>query len=302
MSFKLEPEEPFTDAFRKAALSQLQHAIATLENRPDGAHAAVHAFRKNLKRVRTLYRLIARIEPEFRERENDRLRDAAKALSAIRDAAALIDTAQYLKDNARSAEEAEALERIIVILKGRRDWMAEAETGLEHKLLVTADILREAISAVHEISFDDSPRKTARMLAKSWRRTSRRAQAAIEACHGEASAEAFHDLRKRLQDYRQYHALLRDVWPSAMKAKRVQAKQLSDLLGHVHDLDVLTALVEAEPQLFTRNDDLARLLDAIIARQLATRREALAQAEDIFADDPDEESQRIELLWLAVGR
>jgi CHAD domain-containing protein len=301
MSFKLEPAETFTATVRNAALSQLQHAIATLENRPDGAHAAVHAFRKNLKRVRTLYRLVAKAVPEFREEENARLREAARAFSAIRDAAALIDTAQYLKDNARGPEETEALERIIVILKGRRDWLAEAETGLERKLLATADILRQASAAVHQMSLDDGPRKTARLLAKSWRKTARKAKAAIEACHGEASAEAFHDLRKRVQDYRQYHALLRDVWPSAMKAKRVQAKQLADLLGHVHDLDVLTALVESEPQLFTRNDDLARLLDAIIARQLETRREALAQAEVIFADDPDEEAQRIELLWLALG-
>ncbi len=109
MSFKLEPEAAFTAAFRKAAASQLQYAMATLENRPEGAHAAVHAFRKNLKRVRTLYRLVAKAAPEFRAQENARLRDASRALSAIRDAAALIDTAQYLKDNARSTEEAEAL-------------------------------------------------------------------------------------------------------------------------------------------------------------------------------------------------
>jgi CHAD domain-containing protein len=301
MSFRIEPSETFTVAFRKAAMSQLQHAITTLENRPEGSHEAVHAFRKNLKRVRTLYRLVGRAAPDFRKRENARLRDAARELSAIRDATALIGTAQYLRDNARGKEEAEALERIIATLKTRRDWLAEAESGLERKLRQTADTLREAIAALDHVSFDDGHHKVARMLAKSWRKTLRRAQAAIAVCHGEASMEAFHELRKRTQDYRQYQALLRDVWPSAMKAKRTAGKQLVDLLGHVHDLDVLSALVEAEPQLFSRNDDLAHLLDAIIARQQETRRQALAQAETVFADDPEGESERIELLWVVVG-
>jgi hypothetical protein len=86
-----------------------------------------------------------------------------------------------------------------------------------------------------------------------------------------------------------------------MKAKRDEAKELVDLLGHIHDLDVLSGLVEAEPQLFTRTDDLARLLDAIIARQQDIRGEALVRAQAVFADDAEEESQRIELLWLAVA-
>jgi CHAD domain-containing protein len=300
MAFRIEPGKDFTAEFRKAATEQLREAIATLEERPEGADEAVHAFRKNLKRVRTLYRLVAKAAPDFQKNENARLRDAAGALSMIRDAAALVGTVQYLKENARSEDEAEALERIVAILEARRNWLAEAEIGLERKLAETADVMRAAISALDEVSFDGKRRKVAGMLAKSWRRTCRRAQATLAACHDEASAEVFHELRKRTQDYRQYQALLRDIWPSAMKAKRMEAKELVDILGHVHDLDVLSALVEAEPQLFTRNDDLARLLDAIIARQQATRHEALARAESIFADDPDEESQRVELLWLAV--
>ncbi len=72
-------------------------------------------------------------------------------------------------------------------------------------------------------------------------------------------------------------------------------------LGHVHDLAVLGELVEAEPQLFTRNDDLSRLLDSIIYRQQEDRREALVMAEEVFPDDPDEEAKRIELLWRAAS-
>jgi CHAD domain-containing protein len=301
MAYRIRPDADFTEAFRNAATRQLEHAITVLGERPDGAHEAIHSFRKNLKRLRSLYRLVAREVPDFQAQENARLRDAARSLSAIRDATALIGTAQYLQHAARGNEESEALGRIVTILEGRRAWMAEAESGLEQRLAETSDVLKKAIAALDAVSFDRGHRKNARMLAKSWRRTARKAQTALAACHGEASADDFHDLRKRTYDYRLYHALLRDVWPGAMKAKREAAKELVEDLGHIHDLTVLSELVEAEPQLFTRNDDLAHLLDIIIFRQQEDRRQALIKAEAVFADDADEEAQRIELLWLMAG-
>ncbi|MGO8116800.1 CHAD domain-containing protein [Rhizobium leguminosarum] len=301
MAYRIRPDADFTEAFRNAAARQLEHAITVLGERPDGAHEAIHSFRKNLKRLRSLYRLVARDVPDFQAQENARLRDAARSLSAIRDAAALIGTAQYLQHAARGSEESEALGRIVTILEGRRDWMAQAESGLEQRLTETSDVLKQAIAALDAVSFDGGHRKNARMLAKSWRRTARKAKSALAACHGEASADDFHDLRKRTYDYRLYHALLRDVWPGAMKAKRDAAKELVEDLGHIHDLTVLSELVEAEPQLFTRNDDLAHLLDIIIFRQQEDRRQALVKAEAVFADDADEEAQRIELLWVMAG-
>ncbi|MBY5522232.1 CHAD domain-containing protein [Rhizobium leguminosarum] len=301
MAYRIRPDADFTKAFRSVATEQLERAVTFLEERPDGAHEAIHSFRKNLKRLRSLYRLVARAVPDFQAQENARLRDTARSLSAIRDAAALIGTAEYLQHAARGKEESEALGRIVTILEGRRDWMAQAESGLEQRLAETSDILKEAIAALDAVSFDGGHRKNARMLAKSWRRTARKAKTALAACHGEASADDFHDLRKRTYDYRLYHALLRDVWPGAMKAKRDAAKELVEDLGHIHDLTVLSALVEAEPQLFTRNDDLAHLLDIIIFRQQEDRRQALVKAEAVFADDADEEAERIELLWVMAG-
>ena len=299
MGYRIRPEADFTEEFRSVATKQLVHAMTVLEERPDGVDEAIHSFRKNLKRLRSLYRLVAREVPDFQKRENARLRDAARSLSAIRDAAALIGTVEYLQHNARSADENEALGRIVTILEGRRDWMAKAERGLEQRLAEVAGTLKEATASLDTITFDDSHRKNARMLAKSWRRTSLKAKAALKACHDEATAEDFHDLRKRTYDYRLYHTLLRDIWPGAMKAKNDAAKTLVEDLGHIHDLVVLSELVEAEPQLFTRNDDLTHLLDAIIFRQQQDRREALLKAEIVFSDHPDEEAQRIELLWTA---
>ncbi|MBB3317313.1 CHAD domain-containing protein [Rhizobium sp. BK181] len=299
MPFRIRPDHSFTAEFRKAAGGQLSHAIRALEERPEGKHEAVHAFRKKLKRVRSLYRLVASEVPAFRESENVRLRDLAMSLSAIRDATALIETVGYLKTTARNTAEAKALGRIVAALENRRDHMAEAEADIDQKLAEAPGVLRDAIAAVEEVHFNGGPRRNARLVAKGWRDTTSKARKAIEHCHAEASAETFHTLRKRAQDCRAYQRLLRPLWPAAMKAKYEVTTGLIDLLGHIHDLDVLCALVEAEPQHFPNADDLARLLDAIIFRQQEDRRAALERAEDVFGDDPQEEADRIELLWRA---
>jgi len=301
MPFRIRPDADFTKSFREAAAGQLQAALDIIEQRPEGTHQAIHAFRKNLKKVRSLYRLVAADARKFQKQENARLRETARSLSAIRDAEALIETVRYLKSEAQDPEEASALDRIAAILETRRNWMTEAEAGIEAKLRETSEALRHAIDALDDISFPASRTKAAKLVAKGWKRTAAKAHEALDACHGEASDEAFHELRKRTQDYRAHHRLLSPLWPSAMKAKRAAAKELVDRLGHVHDLAVLSELVEAEPQLFTRSDDLARLLDAIIRRQQEDRRLALAQAGEIFADDPDEEAKRIALLWDAAA-
>ncbi len=83
MPFRIRPDADFTEDFRDAAGSELRRAIATLEQQPDGAHEAIHDFRKNLKKVRSLYRLVAREVPDFQKQENARLRDTAQV--AFRD-------------------------------------------------------------------------------------------------------------------------------------------------------------------------------------------------------------------------
>ncbi|CCM77356.1 CHAD domain-containing protein [Rhizobium mesoamericanum] len=299
MPFQIRPDRSFTEEFRKAIGEQLWLAIHTLEEMPEGKHEAIHDFRKNLKRVRSLYRLVAEEIPEIQEQENARLREIAQSLSTIRDAAALIETAAHLKAKARNGDEKRALGRIIEVLKVRRDHMAAAEATIDRKLTEAPDCLKEAAAAVEDVHFNGGPRRHARLVAKGWRRTALKAREAIVQCRNGQSAEAFHTLRKRAQDYRAYHVALRPLWPAAMDAKYEVTSSLVDLLGRIHDLDVLCELVEAEPRHFTNADDLAHLLDAIIFHQQKGRQAALERAEEVFADDPQEEADRIELLWHA---
>ncbi|MEK1926595.1 MAG: CHAD domain-containing protein, partial [Rhizobium giardinii] len=83
----------------------------------------------------------------------------------------------------------------------------------------------------------------------------------------------------------------------AMHAKRVEATEIVDLLGHHNDLALLTSLVNEQPDLFGKSEDLVHLLSAVITRQEALRKSAVAAAGSVFRDDPVDESRKIRLLW-----
>src|SRR3546814_5850913 len=124
MAFRLRPDRPFTAEFISAVRNQLRQAIDALEEQPEGSHEAIHDARKKFKRVRALYRLIQPDAKQFRHRENERIRTMAKTLSAVRDAAALIETVDYLASEAGSPEELAAPATASAALIERRDRIA----------------------------------------------------------------------------------------------------------------------------------------------------------------------------------
>jgi CHAD domain-containing protein len=301
MPFSIRPDRSFKTQFYKVARRQLRHAIDILDTRPQGTDHAIHEARKRLKRVRSLYRLVSRQVPKFSTRENARLRGIARSLSTLRDAAALVETATYLHDHARDSDEAEALSRIVTALSARRDKIAAAQRDPEKVVADTIAALKRAVSALDDVRLKGNHRRQGRMLAQGWNDTVRKARKALAACEGQVSAEAFHTLRKRTQDYRAYHKLLNPLWPAAMSAKYVEASGLIELLGRVNDLELLCDLVETEHQHFENADDLAHLLYTIIFHQQQDRHAALERAEHIFGADAEDEAIRIEVLWIAFG-
>jgi len=297
MSYHIHPCENFTREFRAVGTEQLELAIAALTERPNGLLEAIHDARKCFKRLRSLYRLVAADAPAFRQAENTRIRNMAKTLSTFRDATALVEVSQYLLRHAESNEERAALKRIDKMLAARRDKLAADEKPLEESVATAIATCGQALEALSHVTFEDGGDRSAKHLAKGWRRMLKRAAAARDACKETTDAHLFHELRKRCQDYRYDLDLLQPLWPSAMHAKRVEATEVVDLLGHHNDLALLSSLVSEQPELFGRSEDLAHLLSAVIVQQGALRQATLVAAESVFRDDPMDESRKIRLLW-----
>ena len=301
MPYRIRPDRPLLAEVQTVARRELVKAIETLDARPEGLHEAIHAARKVFKRLRNLYRLVARGDKDFRRRENARLRKAGRSLSSIRDATALIETVEHLSVHALTDDEAETLAAAREVLALRRDDIAERERDLEAKVADVVAECRAAAAALDALSLPSKAGHAARLVARGWRKGLDEAHEALETCKGESHGEAFHDLRKASQAYWMNLSLLRDLWPSAFDAKRQDAKRLVDLLGHEHDLTVLTTLLDHEPETFGDGEGQSFLLAIIIRRQMDLRREALALAERVFADPAKSEAGIIETLWMRAA-
>lgn len=302
MPFRIDPNKPFDDEIRRAGLELIEEAITSLRDQPAGRHEAVHDARKRFKRLRALYRLIARAAPDFSKEENARFRDIARSLAFAREATALVETVEYLETFAASTTQGKALRSIATVLRKRRDHAIEHEAGLDEAIAAAIAGCEEARKKLKAVSLPDELKDVTRLVKTGWTKQRKRARKALADCHEQADVEHFHELRKAGQAYWMHLGLLRRLWPSAMRAKRADTKRLVDILGHEHDLSVLAAFADREPERFGNGERLALLLDAIIQRQQALRGDGLELANEVFSESARTESRIVGLLWRRAAK
>ncbi|AYM13806.1 CHAD domain-containing protein [Agrobacterium tumefaciens] len=302
MPFRIDPNKPFDDEIRRAGLELIEEAITSLRDQPSGRHEAVHDARKRFKRLRALYRLVARAAPDFSKEENARFRDIARSLAFAREATALVETVEYLETFAASTTQGKALRSIATVLRKRRDHTIEHEAGLDEAIAAAIAGCEEARKKLKAVSLPDELKDVTRLVKNGWAKQRKRARKALADCHEQADVEHFHELRKAGQAYWMHLGLLRRLWPSAMRAKRADTKRLVDILGHEHDLSVLAAFADREPERFGNGERLALLLDAIIQRQQALRGDGLELANEVFSESARTESRIVGLLWRRAAK
>jgi hypothetical protein len=154
--------------------------------------------------------------------------------------------------------------------------------------------LGKANHAVKAFGLPSLRKQAIACLADGWRKTAKRAVAALEACEHTDEDEPFHELRKRGQDRFMQATLLRTAWSSGMLSIQRQAKALVDLLGHEHDLAMLTVHIDQQESLGAT--DRQRVLDAIEAQRLKLQERARADAAEIFNEKPKREAEIVALL------
>jgi CHAD domain-containing protein len=273
---------------------QLDRALGGLEDPKLDRHEAIHEARKCGKRLRALLRLArAGIGNDVYRRENVAIRDAARDLSGLRDAEALIET--YERLHARFADEVDwrRLAGVRRALVARRRELAEDGT-----LPQRIDAFGEQLRAVRDrlpswpladLEFDH--------LAPGLKRSYRRGRDAMRALDEAPSDERFHEWRKRAKEHRYHLELLRDLWPAQVKARRAEVRTLGDLLGDDHDLSVLGATLSAESERFGAG---AGAVLELAARQQAELRVTMwPLGLRLFAERPKALVQRYRQYWQA---
>src|SRR5262249_2675480 len=105
MASRLKRGEAGTRGVRRLLRKELGKALEALQGADPLPDEAVHAARKALKRARALLRLLRdALGSRVYRRENARLRDAARPLTAVRDARILVDVFDQLAGQLPTAQ------------------------------------------------------------------------------------------------------------------------------------------------------------------------------------------------------
>lgn len=296
-AYRLSEEESPPAGLERIALGRMAHALDELRGRGSGGLAeSIHEARKDLKKLRSLLRLVREElgEPVYR-RESERFREAGRLLSGARDAEVKLETIDRLRERDGEIPTKTALERYVRSLESERDEHAHAEAERER----AASRIEAARAAVEEWELrTDSWALVAPGLARAYRRGRNR----YRDTGGDPSAANVHEWRKRVKDLWYHLRILHPIWPALLAETADQAHRLSDLLGDHHDLAVLAEDARGRRDRFDSESDLESLLAAVERRQARLLDQALALGARLYAEKPKAFVSRLARYWSAWRR
>lgn len=292
-AYRLLADEDAAAGVRRAIVGRLDKAAERLRDAGEGdaRGEAIHGARKDLKKARAALRLVREgLGKKAFKRENRALRNAARLLSASRDAEVKLATLDALVDGDDDVPPAAtALWREALVAD--RDRIVGEEGGDGEEAIVALEAV--AMRAPDWKIRDDGWKLLASGLDTAYR-DGREAFAAL----GDAPGfEAVHELRKRGKDLWYQLRLLRDAWQPVLEPTAEEVHDFTDRLGDHHDLAVLlvdlAGRTEVDP---VHRETLRTLIEARQARLLA---EARAAGERIYAEKPKAFTRRVRAYWRA---
>ncbi len=294
-SYGLARDEELTAGLLRAAAGRAEKALERLRESSAGQAEtadAVHGARKDMKKLRTVLRLLrGEIGGKKYRRQNARFRDAGRALSATRDAEAKLGTLESLAEHGEGLPE-EVVDAWRKILERDRD--AAANAARDQPAVAEAIELLEA--GLEEIEGWELAGDSWDLVDPGLRRTYRRGRGTMQAAKADRGEADFHEWRKRAKDLWYELRLFSGAWPGPLEATAVEAHKLTELLGDHHDLALL------REDLRERNlgeEETAALEAAIDRRQEELAAAAFPLGRRLYAERPKAFSRRLRRYWEA---
>lgn len=208
-----------------AILRLLDSAIETLSSHQNDK--AVHTARTAAKRIRAAFRLMREcLGPRAYRRENRRVRDAAKPLTAVRDAFMLRGTLRSMPKRPVRLERG-------LKSKYQRERQAFKRQGLQAALR-QLKATRKTLSDLFPVAPETA--SVVKGVSNTYR-AGRKAMAKAKS----NDDQALHEWRKQAKYLLNQLELLAAVFDLNIRNLRRRADKLADILGDDHDLSVLSA-------------------------------------------------------------
>jgi CHAD domain-containing protein len=293
MSYRLSLADAVPKTLRVTAEELLDDAVGhARDGLAEDPVDSVHEIRKDLKKARSLLRLVRPGMPaKAYRRENRRLRDIGRSVAGVRDADVLAETVDKLAERyaGRLPKRGFTTLRNALVKQARGSARLGDGAGL-----VAA--LEQARAQLPAWPLDGCDRAT---LSAGAVRAYARGRAAMEAAAHDPSDERLHEWRKRVKDLWYHQRLLRDAWSAPLQAAADESHRLSDLLGDDHDLAVLSERLAGSPP--SAAVDMATIVTLIGTRRAELRDRALQLGRRVYAETPKAYGRRLARYLAASG-
>ena len=293
MAYRLIPGEGVPAGVHRIAREQLRDAVAHLRSGKGSRERQIHEARKCMKRLRALVRLVRTgLGKETCRQENACYRSVASQLSALRDAAALVETFDALAASMKDRLPPDRLDPVRSRLVESRELLYRSEGVSPAVVDAAVAMLEEADARVDGWSPGDGWKG----IEGGIRRIYARGRTGFAGAVRRPTDEGLHEWRRQVKYLWYHHQILREIWPGQMAAAIAQADALGDMLGNDHDLSVLTAaLRERFPA--TESRPLAELDRAIGKRRKSLQSRSMRLAARIYAEKPGAFCRRLRCYW-----
>ena len=301
MSYKIKLSERLDEGIRRIGLEQIDAAVKRLRGHGDPA-SVVHATRKTLKKLRSLLRLARPGLPQaVYSEENARYRDIGRLMSGARDAQVMSEMLESLHESSDGRTKAAigaVRTRLSMLVKRSA---AAAGTGT---VAETPELFAEVRSRLAEgrVAMEELPIESGRLHVAfdGMEMVYRRARRAMNHAFTTLDDVDMHEFRKQAQHHWRHMQLVSAAWPEFFDARVVTARNLSQILGEVHDLAVLQKFLESatDARLTKRQRDI--VFEVAASRQSDLRQDAYALAHRLFAEPPGAFRDHVVVYWQAA--
>jgi CHAD domain-containing protein len=292
MSDRLHHHEAIPDGIKRVVREYMDTIFQAAQAMRGKQDEAVHQVRTSLKKMRALLRLVwDDINGEVFAQENLRFRDAGRHLSAVRDAAVMIETFDTLVEHFAAQLTAEAFTDLRTVLR-QASTVTRAEK--QKALTMAAKTIAAARRQVGHWPIHDEGFSTVRPgIARAYTRGCRSLAQAVE----QPSVEHFHEWRKQVKCLWYQIRFLKLIWPTLMEPFADALKALGDYLSADHDLAILRACVCEQARSLADRTALEALVALIDQRRGELEVEATPLGARIYAEKPGAFVNRLEAYW-----
>ncbi|MDH3527242.1 MAG: CHAD domain-containing protein [Gammaproteobacteria bacterium] len=283
MRFYLQDRESSADAVVRIfgeLLSSAQHDLTEPQADPD---AAVHAVRKSMKKLRALLRLVRPVIKGKAFRTADRaVRRLARQLGGARDSTVMLSAFDQLVEHFSPFLNDAAYTPVRQVLANRY------QVAIEQRLSsMDYDSLRSELHNLERLLTQlDLGEFSEKKLLGSVQKTYRQGRGELAALRADPSTEHGHAMRKQAKYLWYQLRLLRKSNDIQHKQLVQELNELGEILGHDHDLAVLSDTLQRQPDICCNAIRSELVTGLIETRRVALLSAALRLADKIYAQKP----------------